>query len=380
MSHSPSNTPPDGRNPTDLRDEEDFEMLLGNAGSKPSLEERHVAQITEAARAEFRRSFGSKENSEPVLDFVPATETQPPSTRPSSTQASSTQPSRLPRLAMALAASLAAIALAALLSRSFLADAPQIVATVVALQGEAASPTEPRELFEVGQTVLEGARLATSENGSLAIVLTTGHSVRLAAGTQIQLVGPGQIELSQGAVYVDSGSSERSEQNSGAKAASGSVEVRTNWGTAIDIGTQFEVRIVDRGRMRVRVREGLVELTHRDGQQRTASAGTSLELDESGTFEESTISAADESWRWILALATAPFETDPSAQQLLDWVSRETGWPVRYESQAARDLAAETIRGVPLDIRPLGEALQLLPTGGLTAREEDGELVVRKAP
>ena len=60
-------------------------------------------------------------------------------------------------------------------------------------------------------------------------------------------LSPSEIELSAGAVYIDTGSE------------SARFAVRTPLATARDLGTQFEVRLLD-DTLRLRVRSGIVEL------------------------------------------------------------------------------------------------------------------------
>jgi ferric-dicitrate binding protein FerR (iron transport regulator) len=74
----------------------------------------------------------------------------------------------------------------------------------------------------------------------------------------------------------------------------GSVEVRTPSGAVHDVGTRFDVQVSDR-RLRVRVREGVVEL--RRDREAAARAGEGMQIDVApdGTTSQKTLEG---DWSW----------------------------------------------------------------------------------
>ena len=109
-----------------------------------------------------------------------------------------------------------------------------------------------------------GEWIETAADARVALRLGDGTSVRIDRGSRARLLAPTVIELASGAVYLDTGRD------------STDLEVRTAFGTAHDIGTQFEVRL-DLAAVRVRVRSGIVEL-RRSGESVSARAGTELTM------------------------------------------------------------------------------------------------------
>ena len=113
-------------------------------------------------------------------------------------------------------------------------------------------------------TVRIGEWIETGAHSRVALRFGDTTSVRVDTGSRLRALSPGVIELSAGAVYVDAG-------RDGSQ-----LEVRTPLAVARDIGTQFEVRLVD-GALRLRVRTGIVELKDRE-RSISGRAGTEITL------------------------------------------------------------------------------------------------------
>src|SRR6185295_18258125 len=97
-------------------------------------------------------------------------------------------------------------------------------------------------------TVRIGETLTTGAEGLVALRLLDGVSLRLDHDTRIEFVDDSQVNLLDGAVYVDAGTTPH---------ASRSLRVSTPAGVVWHVGTQYEARIVN-GATRIRVREGRV--------------------------------------------------------------------------------------------------------------------------
>jgi ferric-dicitrate binding protein FerR (iron transport regulator) len=178
----------------------------------------------------------------------------------------------------------------------------------------------------------------------------------------VRPLAAGVIELSAGAVYVDTGGE------------SGRFEVRTPLATARDVGTQFEVRLVDRT-VRLRVREGAVELS--DGTRSVAGrAGTEVTLSATGAMSRPIATHGSE-WDWTAAVAL-PFEIEGATlSAFLARIAREHGWTVRYADAALAREASDIILHGSVRGLPPGEAVGVaIATSGLRHRLEGGELLV----
>lgn len=249
------------------------------------------------------------------------------------------------------------------------------VAMVAALHGEAwllpAGQEAAGEPLRLGGAISAGAKLATGPEGRLALHLASGGTARLDRGSRLVLttattVTTTVLALERGAVYLDSGD------------GPGKLEVRTPLGVARDVGTQFEMRLLDDG-LHLQVREGAVELEHR-GTTHAAPAGTALTLSADGSLERHAAASHGEGWDWILDVSPG-FELEGrTVAELLGWVVRETGWQLTWADDGARQKAALSVaHGSIAGLAP-GEALDVvLPGSGLTHRIEDGRLVVASA-
>ena len=227
--------------------------------------------------------------------------------------------------------------------------------------GVEADGARPRTL-DVDGVVRAGEAVATVASSRAALRLDGGVSLRLDTGSEAVLHSATVIELLDGAVYVDSG-----DELAG-------VEIRTPWGTARDIGTQFEVKL-SRASLRLRVRSGLVELWRGD-EPIAARPGTELTVTDAGTVS-APVSPVGAAWEWVVDVAPA-FEIDgrPLAS-FLGWASGELGRTVRYADPALATEARSTVLHGSIAGLALADALSVtLTTSGLDHRLEDETLLV----
>jgi ferric-dicitrate binding protein FerR (iron transport regulator) len=200
------------------------------------------------------------------------------------------------------------------------------------------------------------------------LMLANGVELRLDVDTEIRFAGETTLALERGAVFVDTGSSH---------AAGPSVEIRTAAGVARDIGTKFEVRVLA-NTTRVRVREGIVHLTH-GGSTHTARPGTELVAGVAGVTQHD-VPIAGPDWNWV-ALAAAPFSVEgKTLAQFLEWAAREGGWEILFADDALRQSSSTIVlHGSIAGLTP-GQALDtILPTCGLTHRIERNVVTVQAA-
>ena len=204
--------------------------------------------------------------------------------------------------------------------------------------------------------------IVTDATARAALRLGDGTSIRIDRASRARLVAPTVIDLAAGAVYLDTGRD------------STHLEVRTAFGTAHDIGTQFEVRL-DSAAVRVRVRSGIVEL-RRGGESVSARAGTELTVSSGGATHRA-IPANAPDWAWAVDLAPV-FEIEGrTVSAFLDHVAREQGWTVRYADAAlTRDASSIILHGSVADLSPLEAIAVALPASGLSHRLDDDVLLV----
>lgn len=210
-----------------------------------------------------------------------------------------------------------------------------------------------------------------------------GPELRLDGGTDLTLDGPARATLARGRVYVDTG---EHGATPGKGTAAPRMLVATAFGEAVDIGTQFEVRVGEAS-LGVRVRSGRVEVRPQDLREGLASdlvvdSGSGIEVFADGRVERSEVDATDGTWDWSGRLA-APFELDGATlAAYLDWLRRETGWTVRFESAAART-EAETVRlrgSSTAGLLPAETVELVLPSAGYVAERTADGLAIRPIP
>jgi hypothetical protein len=191
-------------------------------------------------------------------------------------------------------------------------------------------------------------------------------TLRLEAGTRVRFGAASTLELAAGAVYFDSSSD----------ANPSHLVVQTAYGTARDVGTRFEVRLAEA--MVVRVRDGRVAIASH-GVSQVAAAGEELVVHDDGSMERREIAVYGPGWEWVLA-AAGPFAVEGrTVPELLDWVTRETGWQVRYADEELAAKAREIVlHGRMGTLRPDQAPFVLLAGAGLEGKLQGDTLNIRR--
>ncbi|HYI11768.1 MAG TPA: FecR family protein [Thermoanaerobaculia bacterium] len=180
-----------------------------------------------------------------------------------------------------------------------------------------------------------------------------GATLRLDTNTRVIVAGD-VATLERGAIYY---SSERSTKR---------IRINTPLGDVRDVGTQFEVRL-DSETLRVRVREGVVEL-----RGTTAGAGTQLTATAT-TLTQQRIPIYGDTWSWIEHAAPPIALEGETLGSVIDRIAHEKGLRVRWDT-TVRDAVLHG--NVPLTI---DEALDAATAAaGVSYRIEGDELVVTR--
>ena len=217
------------------------------------------------------------------------------------------------------------------------------------------------------QDLPRGAQLRTQAGSRAGIVLTAGVSLRLAEATEVELESASRLLVIAGKIYIDTGA---------ARATHG-IEVITEAGTAVDVGTQFEVQYRD-GEYRLRVREGRV-LLRRDAGEVDGQAGEQIKILVDGVLERSRIGQDDPAWDWVESVAPAPDIDKQPVTVLLTWVARETGRTLRFASPDIESKAGTTIlHGSIRHLAPLEALSVMLATTDLEyTLPDDATILIR---
>jgi ferric-dicitrate binding protein FerR (iron transport regulator) len=337
----------------DARDEDVMSQLLRLAGARPEVPTERAARVRQAVHLHW----------------------------------TSVSRQRVVRRRVALgAAALAAAATIALIVRTTsrensVTSVVETVATIERAEGKVRLVRDGGDeaawvTLTPGTAIRTGEWLETDASALAALRLAADASARFDSGSRVRLLSATVIELADGALYLDTGP----EPSSGRPAAREKVhfEVRTPFGTARDVGTQFEVRL-EAASLRLRVRRGAVEIRRSGAEVIAAPAGIELLVTDGGLQRTAVLPYGSE-WTWATRLAP-PFDIEGrSLGAFLDYLAREHGWAIRFEDSALEAEASRTIlHGSVRGLDP-SEALDVaLATSGLSSTFRDGDLIVSRA-
>ena len=315
-----------------MSDERRIEELLRDAGGRTAIPEDDLAAIRESARIEWRRRYrGPASGTARRRWWIP----------------------------IAAAASLALVGLLLVRTRTPKAAPPPAEAVAVVARAAHEGP------WKVGARLAAGAEVDTTGNAPrpLSLAMAGGASVRVDAGTRVRIASRSLVELSSGAVYVDT-------------AAGETVAVRAPAGVFHPAGTQFEVRVRE-GATTLKVREGSVALDGAADSAARAAAGEELVVRTDGSIARRQITRFGPHWEWVLASAPVPEIEGMKVRAFLDWIAREAGWRVEISDAATAALVDSVeLHGSVSHLTPQEALSVVLSSAGLEHRISDGALVV----
>ena len=226
-------------------------------------------------------------------------------------------------------------------------------------------PAAPQRMVVAsGQT--NGAVIYTNvvyevANGNTASLAWGNAILRLDSGTRVRIASPTELTLDRGAVYVDS-------HHYG-------VMIHTRLGDVRDVGTQFEVR-VEPDRMRVRVREGRVDLQH-GGTTHSAEAGVELDADAQGGVTPHSIARNGAEWDWVVRAAPPIHLDGRTLAEVVASVTRDEGVTPVWSDAASRNAASMRLHG-DLPLTPQEALDTALVASGLTSRTDGDRLIIAR--
>jgi len=272
---------------------------------------------------------------------------------------------------LAVAATVAILGIGVFVLTETEKTAPGPAATIVLVRGRVEAEDASGTRVELGTgraTINAGTRFRTLGGAGAAFTREDGTSVRLDRATEIAFTAPARIELARGTIYVDSGVGHGTP-----------TEVATRFGTVRDLGTQFEVRTSADG-LRIRVREGVVELYESPRAPRVMSTGhEQLTVAVSGEIRRSAVAPDSSDWEWATSLAAAPDIGGHTVYEIVTWIARESGKDLRFADAAAERRAREALlSGKSGDLTPL-ELLDVVigTVQGLGYELRPGVIIVR---
>jgi hypothetical protein len=198
----------------------------------------------------------------------------------------------------------------------------------------------------VGAELHSGDIVRTGGTGGAAFALAGGISLRLQPDAELEFSAADALTLVDGTIYVDSDLA----------ATNDSLSISTPFGLVTDVGTRFELAS-DATALRVRVRGGLVRLSQSNlVDDLDGGAGDEFRVSIGGTVERRLRAPTDPAWAWVEALAVAPVSGFSSIRDCFEWIARETGREIRFDSTSTeiqaelRDLNGSPDGLLPMDL------------------------------
>jgi ferric-dicitrate binding protein FerR (iron transport regulator) len=247
-------------------------------------------------------------------------------------------------LVWGVAASFALLVLVGTFGLRLLQGPPELVAIVARIDGTLAVDPEigAAATRTAGERIAVGERVSTDRDSRAALTLGRSLSLRLDHETAVTFAANDTLTLEAGTVYVD--------DPPGTDRTPLTIKARA--GTVTHVGTQYAVRHTNSG-IEVSVREGRVLVMNSAGTS-AGVAGDQLHVTEAGEVTRRKIAADDELWSWAQSAGPMFEINDRSLAAFLDWVARETGRDVVYETPVAKAAADQamlhgSIAGLDLD-------------------------------
>jgi ferric-dicitrate binding protein FerR (iron transport regulator) len=262
------------------------------------------------------------------------------------------------------ASAVLAIGVAAFGVRYF-GPAPAQVAQITRIDGHLLVRPETNAARElaVAEDVSTGDTIQTDDRSRAALKFGDAVSLRLDRGTIVKIAAADELVLTAGALYVDSQA--RSPQT---------LTIRTDAGSVRHVGTQYQVR-THADDMEVIVREGRVMIANAAGTS-SGVAGERIRVTPRGQVVRSTLPAHDAAWQWAAHAAPSFDINEQTLAVFADWVARETGRKVVYQSDAAQTAASELrLRGSISGLDPDTALNAVLSTTRLQRYQTKDELI-----
>jgi ferric-dicitrate binding protein FerR (iron transport regulator) len=216
-----------------------------------------------------------------------------------------------------------------------------------------------------GDPLRVGDRLTST--GPVLVALNRGGTVRIAAGSSIEVTAAASLSLGRGLIYVDIPSE---------SGTTPPLRVSTPAGAIEHVGTEFELKS-DGQSVRVRVREGRIRFLG-EGAPLLADAGTELLATPGKAPAAGSIDVYGGDWLWAAALAPDYEIEGMPLIGFLQWVSRELGRSLDFADVNTRQIADRTIlHGSISHQAPIDAIANVLATTSLTYELRGSTLWVR---
>ncbi len=202
------------------------------------------------------------------------------------------------------------------------------------------------------KTISPGDYLKTKKNNRLMVSLFNGNEFRVDENTHFMVESNNHLKLISGQIYVDSDSTGGHHK----------LTIETPLGKVNHIGTQYSVSFSNE-QLKVGVREGLVLVSSDSLSSAELPKGRNLVLNGAGQAVYSDINAYDPQWQWTQKITGGYAIQDQSLTDYLQWVSKESGYPIKWQSDTVRNKASNIkLSGSINGILPVDSLDVIIPT------------------
>jgi len=225
-------------------------------------------------------------------------------------------------------------------------------------------------LLSSDSSLTEGAVLRSGRTysaiGQALVDLEGGGNLRVASGSEFEILAKNDFRLKSGELYVDIPPGTHGDSAFIARTAAGEFR---------HAGTQYALAVVQ-GETRLRVREGAVHWLAA-GSESTVPAGTEVMFSDSTKAVERPIGTSGNAWDWT-AKTTPDFEIDNRPlEDFLAWVARESGRKlVLADDEARQEVATIRMHGSVRGLTPMQALSAVMATTELRYDLPDGQIRV----
>ena len=209
------------------------------------------------------------------------------------------------------------------------APEPDSLASIERVLGEVKIAGNP---VIAGDVINTDTTIITGKDSRIALRMSGGQSIRIDAASRVVIDSANRISLDSGAVYIDTGLAPEKSM----------MLIATPLGTAMDIGTQFQVRM-DGMVMVVGVRRGVVKILQDDQFKLEVDSGHSVELDVNGASASRALERNDPDWDWIETVVPEFDIQGSTLAQYLEWYSSELALDLVWIDEVSEKKAASTM-------------------------------------
>lgn len=310
----------------DTQDDVDVAALLRTVGPRPSVSAQAMAEARAAVAAEWRATVAARQRRRQFAGW-------------------------------ATAASVAMAAVAVWVVRPLVRPEPEAVASLVRVVGSVEQNRGDGRWtpLKAADSIDSGTQLRTGTDGRAALQLQTGIQLRLDSRTLVALDASDRATLSEGAVYVDTGT---------APGTPGpDFELETPAGNVRHLGTQYEARL-EQASLQVGVREGRVRVSSA-GADVVGDAGERLTVS-GDRVSRSPLPRTAAAWDWVGSITPPHSIEGRSVESFLVWAARETGRTIVYTSpDVAQQARSVTLSGTVEGLTPDEAVTAVLSTTSL---------------